>query len=236
MPSPTPSENNGHTHSSGRSLNHRLRLSFISYSIQEGLPTVSVPAVKLISCKHLRCPPQRLLEKYTGLDPEISKSFFSDRKNEDAYRDALRRLKGILRDMKDKQPHLAVLVSCVHGMHRSVAMAERLAQEVRSWPGVKVLPCEHVDLKARMERRERRQKAAERRKMMELEHEDRRGRSPYRRGEKPKREERDDDALPAQKSVEVRVKQPSASKGRSGWTRKPSKMKVWIRQQCGRLF
>lgn len=40
---------------------------------------------------------------------------------------------------------MAVLVKCTIGMHRSVAMAEKLAEEVARWKGVKVF-CEHLDL------------------------------------------------------------------------------------------
>lgn len=40
---------------------------------------------------------------------------------------------------------MAVLVKCTMGMHGSVAMAEKLADQVARWKGIKVF-CEHLDI------------------------------------------------------------------------------------------
>ena len=43
-----------------------------------------------------------------------------------------------------------MLVECVAGMHRSVAVAERLAKDLSAWhgPNVDFVRCLHMDLKA----------------------------------------------------------------------------------------
>ena len=72
---------------------------------------------------------------------------FRRTRNERAYQCALDRIYDQIRHWTPAVGYdeVVVLVKCMQGMHRSVAMAERLADEVRRWRGV-LVRCEHLDL------------------------------------------------------------------------------------------
>ena len=109
--------------------------------------------IKLNLVQHL-APPQHLCKDFTGQDRQIAQSFFAIPANEAAYRDALATLrKEIEREMEKKLKGrcIAFLINCTLGRHRSVAMAERLAETVGRWGGYRS-ECLHLDLmKARNE-------------------------------------------------------------------------------------
>lgn len=109
---------------------------------------MKIPTLMTINCSRLHAPPFGLQTRYTGLDHQISSGFFSHSRNEDAYEEALDQLYNSVKcwtPKSDLGEEMAVLVKCTMGMHRSVAMAEKLAEEVARWKGVKVF-CEHLDL------------------------------------------------------------------------------------------
>lgn len=61
------------------------------------------------------------------------------------YRDGMRRIESLLPGRRYASGGcVAVVVNCRIGMHRSVAMAERMARRVRGWEGVRVV-VEHLD-------------------------------------------------------------------------------------------
>lgn len=72
---------------------------------------------------------------------------------EDFYRDGMRRIESLLLPSDRRRGYgyrsgecVAVVVNCRAGMHRSVAMAERMARRARRWEGggVRVV-VEHLD-------------------------------------------------------------------------------------------
>lgn len=81
----------------------------------------------------LQAPPRHLLDRYTGASREISESFFSLPGNERFYQNSLDALEDELHRLNNPLPSVAVLMNCRAGMHRSVAMAERLAGDVENW-------------------------------------------------------------------------------------------------------
>ena len=93
---------------------------------------------------------KELHRRYCGLDPQIYEGVFALDENETLYRQAIETLSHILKDPRVSQGgSFAVLVSCASGVHRSVAVAERMAKEVREWSefdiesSVKHLDMEH---------------------------------------------------------------------------------------------
>ena len=91
-------------------------------------------------------------KRYTGLDIELSDAFFDSTLTEKAYHNALDRIYNEANSWIEYNGYgndgdeVAVLVKCMAGMHRSVAMAERLADEVSRWRNVKVR-VQHADLR-----------------------------------------------------------------------------------------
>lgn len=109
--------------------------------------------LRLNLVQHL-APPQHLCKDSTGQDRQLVHSFFAIPANEAAYRDALATLRlEMEREMEKKLKGrcIAFLINCTLGRHRSVAMAERLAETVGRWGGYRS-ECLHLDLmKARNE-------------------------------------------------------------------------------------
>ena len=88
----------------------------------------------LVDCTSLRPPPRRTQYRYTGINPELEEEFFSDQRNERAFRTVYRDLKNEIRRWDFSEgPDLEVPVACMAGCHRSVAMAERLGREISHW-------------------------------------------------------------------------------------------------------
>lgn len=129
-----------------------LHIKFISYSANLGRPPLQIPALLTVDCTHLHAPSASLQKRYTGLDAKLSDSFFARTLNEEAYQTALDRIYIAANhwteesDYEHEREEVAVLVKCMAGMHRSVAMVERLADEVSRWRGVKVRT-QHADLR-----------------------------------------------------------------------------------------
>lgn len=124
-----------------------LKITFMSYSMHKGEPDLHIPVVQRVKCHELVPPPIHILRRSHGLNPELSRAFFALPANENAYHEALALLQSNLRQVPIHVTHVAVLTSCRAGMHRSVAMAERLANEVGGWYGVRVGRCHHIDLR-----------------------------------------------------------------------------------------
>lgn len=137
-----------------------LHITFLSYADALGPPRLRVPTLLTINCLSLHAPSFRLQKRYTGLDRPLAAAVFARSRNEDAYQRALDRIFAHVRHYwtttpcssssssergAEREGEVAILVKCVRGMHRSVAMAERLAGEVGRWRGVRV-SCEHLDL------------------------------------------------------------------------------------------
>ena len=97
-------------------------------------------------------PPRRLLDMYTGASPTLSLAFFAMPGHETIYRNAYLALEDQLEMLLSNPRHrpggcVAFLINCRVGMHRSVAMAQRLARDVQDYwreDGV-LVEVEHLD-------------------------------------------------------------------------------------------
>ena len=111
-----------------------------------------MPVLCYLDCRAMQPPPRHLLDLYTGASPTLAHAFFSMPGHEAIYRTAYLDLEDQL-GMLLSNPRLmrggcvAFLVNCRVGMHRSVAMAERLARDVQNlWRGEGVrVEVEHLD-------------------------------------------------------------------------------------------
>lgn len=131
-----------HRQGSERHLRHCVH--FITFGLLYGPTKIRFPTILTLDLSNHLPPPQHLCERFTGLHREVAKSFFSVEANEAEFHRALGKLE---RRMK-REPLggcVAVRINCMAGMHRSVAMANRLAEEVSRWDGFKA-QCLHLDL------------------------------------------------------------------------------------------
>ncbi|CAF9939728.1 hypothetical protein IMSHALPRED_001612 [Imshaugia aleurites] len=100
------------------------------------------PVVLEVDLSNLEPPSDHLLERFNGLDEEIVESFFSKERNEAKFHRTFQKLK---HEIKGRgRGCVTVLINCTAGRHRSVAMAERLATELR-WHGFNA-ECLHLDI------------------------------------------------------------------------------------------
>ena len=127
-------------------------LHIITSGVTWGPPSVPMPVLCHFDCRTMQPPPRHLLDLYTGASPTLAHAFFSMPGHETIYLDvylALEDQLGMLLSNPLLRPGgcVAFLISCRVGMHRSVAMAERLARDVQDlWrdDGV-VVEVEHLD-------------------------------------------------------------------------------------------
>lgn len=103
------------------------------------------PTIGSIDCADLPAPPRDICRAYTGLDTVVSRDLFSHPESVAMFEDALNMIEDDLNGGRASRRSVTVLVSCTAGMHRSVAMAERLAREVGSWRHV-TAKARHLDL------------------------------------------------------------------------------------------
>ena len=140
-------------------------LHFITFGNRRGQPEIPMPVTFHLDLSRVQSPPRHLLQMYTGVSFGIAESFFSIPGHEDYYRESLQlledRLHSRLADPRSRFGDcVAVAVNCVAGMHRSIAMAERLARDVvRNWHQALIeVVIEHLDTD--VERRVRRAQKA----------------------------------------------------------------------------
>ncbi len=128
-----------------------LTIHVLSYSKDIGRPQLLIPTFKFDVSK-LSPPEKGIQERFTGRDPELANTFFNTADHEAQYqamladtKDTIRRWRCRTKPLSDE---VAVLVGCHAGMHRSVAIAERLAKDMAGWhgPGVDSVRCLHMDL------------------------------------------------------------------------------------------
>lgn len=136
------------THYGDSEARKRRCVHFVTFGRSYG-PTklVRVPILLELDLSKHEAPPQELCNKYTGLDRKLADSFFSIPKNEETFRDALADLRWWRKEIERIQWEgcAACVINCNIGRHRSVAMAQRLASTVGSWPGFNT-ECLHIDI------------------------------------------------------------------------------------------
>ena len=130
----------------------RICLHMITFGDSRGQPDIPMPVLMSLDLSGAQAPPRHLLQRYTGASFELARSFFSLPGHESLYRNCLRtlddRLDSGLADPRERVGGcVAVVVNCRAGMHRSVAMVERLARDVEEgWPPDLVeVVVEHLD-------------------------------------------------------------------------------------------
>lgn len=131
-------------HRESNGTRDRPCVHFITYGLHYGPTKIRFHTVLRLNLSDHKPPPQHLCDEFTGLDDEIVDSFFSIPANEEEFQSALSKLKKRVK-LKRLQDCVAVEINCNAGRHRSVAMAERLAEAVRRWHGFKA-ECLHLDL------------------------------------------------------------------------------------------
>lgn len=147
----------------GSKGHHGLCMHFYTYGQSlRPEPRLSYPTIIRVNCAKLKPPANHICEGHTGLDSKVADSFFSDSTNETRFQEALDQIQRYLDKHNDHIGCVAIMVSCYYGVHRSVAMAERLATAVERWTGLSV-HCRHLDLGKGIERQQR---AKKQRKML----------------------------------------------------------------------
>ena len=146
----------------GSKGHHGLCMHFYTYGQSlRPEPRLSHPTIFRVNCAQLKPPADHICEGNTGLDRKVADSFFSYSANETRFQEALDQVQRYLDKHDDHIGCVAIMVSCYWGVHRSVAMAERLATVVEKWTGLSV-HCRHLDLGKGIERQQR----AKRQKML----------------------------------------------------------------------
>lgn len=118
-----------------------LYVCFTSFSLDQPIP-IEDHELPLIDCSVLRPPRLELCDRFTGLDLEIDRDFFSaepetGEKSESTV--VFERTRRCLRRIFSSWSFPAeghfflVPIACTAGVHRSLAMAERLAWDVSRW-------------------------------------------------------------------------------------------------------
>ncbi len=139
----------------------------ITFGDSRGLPVIPMPVLIDLDLSNAQTPPRHLLQTYTGASFELARSFFSLPGHETLYQNCLRSLEDKLNSLlSDPRARfggcVAVVVNCRSGMHRSVAMVERLAGDVEEYwpPDLVEVVVEHLDTDVnRGERRAQRVRA-----------------------------------------------------------------------------
>ncbi|CAD6592868.1 MAG: hypothetical protein ASARMPREDX12_006537 [Alectoria sarmentosa] len=131
-------------HREGKETRVRPCVHFVAYGRNHGPPQIRFPTVLTLDLSKNEPPPERLCGRLTGLDYEIADSFFSFESNDLEFYNALNEIQHQMKS-RPRGGCVAVLINCMEGIHRSVAMAERLARAVRSRDGPKA-ECLHLDL------------------------------------------------------------------------------------------
>ena len=151
----------------GSKGHHGLCMHFYTYGKRlRPEPRLAHPTIFRVNCIRLKPPPDHICERYTGLDSKVADSFFSNSANERRFQEALDQVQHFLDKHDDHIGCVAIMVSCYLGVHRSVAMAERLATVVEKWTGLSV-HCRHLDLGKEIERQQRAKRQRQRLRSME---------------------------------------------------------------------
>ena len=110
-----------------------LRILVTSFPISRQ-PPAQHPEMGLVDCSNLQPPSPPTCQRFTGLEPEVAGAVFSNKYTNSVYVSVIRTLKHEIRDWDfGEGRYLVVPVACRAGVHRSVAMAERIAKTISKW-------------------------------------------------------------------------------------------------------
>lgn len=115
-------------------------IDFMTCGLNYHIDTGADPVILRMDCSTMLPPPKELCLQYCGLDRELSDWLFSHQEYRVRFKRALDRIEDGIEAWRPGRdgPRLCVIVNCQAGVHRSVAMAERLARKVNTWRGVRV--------------------------------------------------------------------------------------------------
>ncbi|MGQ9837132.1 MAG: RNase adapter RapZ [Cyanobacteriota bacterium] len=109
-----------------------LNLNLISFGFKYGVPP---DANLMFDVRFLPNPFfQPHLRHLTGQDPELQEFLFADPVTQSTYQHIFSLLKEFWPHYQaERRPHLTLAIGCTGGQHRSVALVERLAQDLQPW-------------------------------------------------------------------------------------------------------
>jgi UPF0042 nucleotide-binding protein len=85
----------------------------------------------VLSAEKLPSPPKTIRDKYNGTHSKLQNDFFQDDEVKKFYASALEQaIKLIEEAKKDGKSELVIAIGCEEGIHRSVALIERLAADI----------------------------------------------------------------------------------------------------------
>ncbi|CAF9936134.1 MAG: hypothetical protein ALECFALPRED_006708 [Alectoria fallacina] len=133
------------SHTNGDLRPNGLCIHVITYGRKRGHAQIPIPKLIHVDCVQTEPPPLELREKYTGVDKELSDVYWSNPLHVKLLQETLDQLEiKILNGPFLQGGCAAVVVNCMSGKHRSVAMAEKLADEIQQWDRI-VVNREHLD-------------------------------------------------------------------------------------------
>ena len=110
-----------------------LRILVTSFPINRQ-PPPQHQEMELVDCSNLQPPSSATCNRFTGLEPEVARAVFANPITNRLYKEVLRALKREICDWDFRLGrYLVVPVACRAGVHRSVAMAERIAMSISKW-------------------------------------------------------------------------------------------------------
>ncbi|KAL9120946.1 MAG: hypothetical protein Q9187_002496 [Circinaria calcarea] len=134
-----------------------FQVQFLSYGQSQRPHPTDSNIIYRVDCSRLPPPPHHLCEVTTGLDVETAEAFWTRGTNNEYYHRVVGEINKALHvAWNEKNKVVIVAVFCMLGMHRSVAMADRLAKHFARFLGLSVLEPRHLDLAARIKRQRER--------------------------------------------------------------------------------
>ncbi len=109
-----------------------LNLSLVSFGFKYGVP---LDANLMFDVRFLPNPFfQPHLRRLTGQDPQLQEFLFADPVTQSTYQHIFSLIKEFWPHYQaERRPHLTLAIGCTGGQHRSVALVERLAQDLQPW-------------------------------------------------------------------------------------------------------
>ncbi|MEN9261491.1 MAG: RNase adapter RapZ [Thermostichus sp. HHBFW_bins_43] len=109
-----------------------LNLSLISFGFKYGVPP---DANLMFDVRFLPNPFfEPHLRRLTGQDPLLQEFLFADPVTQSAYQHIFSLIQEFWPHYQaERRPHLTLAIGCTGGQHRSVALVERLAQDLQPW-------------------------------------------------------------------------------------------------------
>jgi RNase adaptor protein for sRNA GlmZ degradation len=135
---------------------------FISFGYKYG-PPKNVPSEFCFSVKNFPSPSKSVRDKYDGTHQRLQNELYHNTKFEELYQELLGKILNIYRDNINSGSDIKIAIGCEEGVHRSVAIIEKLATEDLIWSPT-VITMNHRDLGRRQKQIAKDQQYNQRRK------------------------------------------------------------------------